>query len=289
MLHIGVVGNGFVGKATRQLESSMVQFLVYDICPEQCFPRGLTFEELSSCDLIFICVPTPMEQNGKCHLNMVESVVDKLNKIINRGHTSMVIRSTVLPGTSDHLGCYFMPEFLTEKNYLNDFIECSEWIFGLLGNAEEDDRFKLKMKQLYEYAYNENKIKYNKLNFCMNKEAEMIKYFRNCYLATKVSFCNEMEEFCRMREINYERVRELATKDVRIGESHSFVPGHDGKRGFGGTCFPKDTSALLYEMKMNQMESYVLQSVVERNKKVDRSEKDWNESKGRCVVDSNSN
>lgn len=288
MLHIGIVGNGFVGRATRQLESSMAQFMVYDICPEQCIPRGLTFEELSSCDLIFISVPTPMESNGKCHLDMVESVVEKLNNIINKNHTLMVIRSTVLPGTSDRLGCYFMPEFLTEKNYLNDFMECSDWIFGLLGDSEKDERFQLKMNQLFQYAYNENKIKYNELHFCMNKEAEMIKYFRNCYLATKVSFCNEMEEFCRMREINYEKVRELATMDTRIGESHSFVPGHDGKRGFGGTCFPKDTSALLYEMRMNQMESYVLQSIVDRNRKVDRSEEDWNESKGRCVVYSNS-
>ncbi len=284
MLHIGIVGNGFVGRATRQLESSMAQFLVYDICPENCIPRGLTFEELSSCDLIFISVPTPMESNGKCHLDMVESVVEKLNKIINKDHTSMIIRSTVLPGTSDRLGCYFMPEFLTEKNYLNDFIECSDWIFGLLGDSEKDERFQLKMRQLFQYAYNENKIKYNELHFCMNKEAEMIKYFRNCYLATKVSFCNEMEEFCRMKEINYENVRELATKDKRIGGSHSSVPGHDGKRGFGGTCFPKDTSALLYEMETCGMNSYILQSVVNRNKKVDRSEKDWNDNKGRCVV-----
>ena len=284
MLHIGIVGNGFVGRATRQLESSMTQFLVYDICPEQCFPQGLTLEELRSCDLIFISVPTPMEPDGKCYLNMVESVVEKLNNIIDKNHTSMVIRSTVLPGTSDRLGCYFMPEFLTEKNYLNDFIECSDWIFGLLGDSEKDERFKSKMGQLFEYAYNENKIKHNMLHFCINKEAEMIKYFRNCYLATKVSFCNEMEEFCRLRGINYENVRELATMDKRIGSSHSSVPGHDGKRGFGGTCFPKDTSALLYEMNLIGMKSYVLSNVVSRNMEVDRNEKDWNENKGRCVI-----
>ena len=284
MLHIGIVGNGFVGKATRQLQSSQVQLLVYDIDPKQCSSPGLTFEELASCHLIFICVPTPMDSNGKCYLDIVESVVNKLNVVINKDHTSIVIRSTVLPGTCDRLGCYFMPEFLTEKNYVNDFMECSDWIFGLVGDSKKDEYFKENISKLFQSAYEEQKIKYNNLHFCMNKEAEMSKYFRNCYLATKVSFCNEMEEFCRMKNINYENVRELATKDKRIGSSHTAVPGHDGKRGFGGTCFPKDTSALLYEMNEVGMKSYVVSSIVSRNVEVDRVERDWNENKGRCVI-----
>ena len=285
MLHIGIVGNGFVGKATRQLESSSVQFLVYDVCPDQCSPPGLTLQELSSCHIIFICVPTPMDSTGKCYLHIVESVVEQLKSVINKEHTSLVIRSTVLPGTSDRLGCYFMPEFLTEKNFINDFIECSDWIFGLLGDSKKDELFQKNISTLFECAYNEDKIKYNKLHFCMNREAEMIKYFRNCYLATKVSFCNEMDEFCRMKGINYENVRELATRDKRIGSSHTNVPGHDDKRGFGGTCFPKDTSALLYEMNQMNMKSYVLSSVVHRNMEVDRNEMDWNKNKGRCVIE----
>ena len=85
--------------------------------------------------------------------------------------------------------------------------------------------------------------------------------------------------------INYENVRELATRDKRIGSSHTNVPGHDDKRGFGGTCFPKDTSALLYEMNQMNMKSYVLSSVVHRNMEVDRNEMDWNKNKGRCVIE----
>jgi UDPglucose 6-dehydrogenase len=282
-MNIGIIGNGFVGRATRQLESSRIHLYVYDINPELCVPCGLSLEELNVCDIIFVSVPTPMEENGKCHLNIVESVVEKLSTIIDPKKNFVVIRSTVPPGTCDRLNCYFMPEFLTEKNYMNDFINCPEWVFGLPLN-ENNELFKNKITQLFQYAFEEKKINYNVVYFKTNKEAEMIKYFRNCFLATKISFCNEMEEFCRRNEINYENVRSFATSDIRIGSSHTSVPGHDEKRGFGGTCFPKDTSALLYDMNSIGMKSYVLESVVERNQKVDRNEKDWNENKGRCVV-----
>jgi UDPglucose 6-dehydrogenase len=84
--------------------------------------------------------------------------------------------------------------------------------------------------------------------------------------------------------MDYEQVRSFATLDARIGSSHSYVPGHDGRRGFGGTCFPKDTSSLLYQMEEIGMRSYVMKGVVERNNEVDRAEKDWAEDKGRAVV-----
>ena len=67
----------------------------------------------------------------------------------------------------------------------------------------------------------------------------MVKLFRNCYLSTKISFCNEIYRFCEKQNIEYENVRNIACNDERIGHSHSFVPGHDGKYGFGGTCFSK--------------------------------------------------
>mgnify|MGYP000483459287 CR=1 FL=1 len=76
-----------------------------------------------------------------------------------------------------------------------------------------------------------------------------------------------------------------ATADDRILPSHSKVPGHDGKRGFGGTCFPKDTSSLRYEMKTTGMKPYVMNAIIERNEKVDRPEKDWKNNKGRAVID----
>lgn len=282
-LCIGVIGNGFVGKATQQLNHDNITMLVYDVRPELCRPIGLTLNDLKQCHLIFVCVPTPMEASGACHIGLVESVVNDVKQVVNMDGQFVIIRSTVPPGTSDRLDCYFMPEFLTEKNYIQDFIQCENWILGLRGK-ESDELFKTRMQALFTMAKNADKIMYDKVVFRRNSEAEMIKYFRNDFLATKISFCNEVEEFCRRKGINYEAVRSGAVLDPRIGESHTFVPGHDGHRGFGGTCFPKDTQSLLHEMGKTGMVSYVLKSVVQRNLEVDRKEKDWEDNKGRAVV-----
>ena len=207
-----------------------------------------------------------------------------LKKVVDLEKTHLVIRSTVLAGTSDRLGCYFMPEFLTEKNWDYDFRNCENWIFGLLGE-EKDEDFKEKIGNIFRNAYDAENIKHNNVSFVRNAEAEMIKYFRNTYLALKVSFCNEIYDLCCSKNINYENVRALAVLDKRIGGSHSMVPGHDGRRGFGGTCFPKDTSALLKDFEDSDVASYLLKAAVERNDKLDRPEKDWSADKGRAVVE----
>ena len=179
-----------------------------------------------------------------------------------------------------------MPEFLTEKNYVNDFINNKDWIFGILEqDGEKDTQFKQKMRELFDLAHQNNCIKYTSIHFLSNKEAELVKLFRNCFLSTKVSFCNEIYEFCEKIGINYENVRKIAANDDRVLHSHTIVPGHDGRKGFGGTCFPKDTASLKYEMQKCGMKPYIMEAIIERNEKVDRPEKDWANDKGRAVVD----
>lgn len=284
---IGVIGNGFVGKATAILKNPDVELIIYDIDPNLCSPTGTHIEDLKKCELIFISVPTPMRNDGSCYLGIVESVVNELmeKNVVNEPDNFIVIRSTVLPGTSDRLKCYFMPEFLTEKNFLEDFRTCSEWIFGIKGDEEKDRIFIDKINTLFRLSKQHNCIVSDSTNFVLNKEAEMIKYFRNCFLALKVSFCNELYDYCQLKEIDYENVRVLATKDTRIGPSHTMVPGHDGKRGYGGTCFPKDTKALLNSMRNIGMKSYIFEAMSQRNDTVDRVEHDWNENIGRSVID----
>jgi len=282
-MKIGIIGNGFVGKATHQLNCHDIDILAYDINPDFCQPKNLQLVDLKTCEIIFVSVPTPMSTDGSCHLGIVKSVLSDLEKINYEGF--IVLRSTVPVGTSDMLKCYFMPEFLTEKNFIQDFINNKDWIFGLEGLDEEKDaKFKLNITQLFDLAFKHDRIKYNNLHFLTNKEAEMIKMFRNCYLATKVSFCNEIYDFCNAMNVDYENVRRIATIDDRIGESHTVVPGHDGRRGFGGTCFPKDTASLKYEMKKNGLKPYILEAIIERNETIDRPEKDWTIDKGRAVV-----
>jgi len=281
-MKIGIIGNGFVGKATFQLKCDDIDILVYDINPKLCIPSGTILNDLNVCEFIFVSVPTPMQTDGSCYLNIVKNVTLQLQEIDYKGF--IVLRSTVPVGTSDSLNCYFMPEFLTEKNYINDFIENKDWIFGLR-NIGFDNIFKEKIKVLFQLAYKNNKIKYNNIHFTPNKEAEMIKMFRNCFLATKVSFCNEIYQFCKKKNIDYEQVRLLACNDNRILHSHTQVPGHDGLYGFGGTCFPKDSGSLRYEMQKAGVEPHILNSIIYRNENIDRVEKDWEQDKGRAYVD----
>ena len=193
---IGVIGNGFVGKATTQLKCKDIELLAYDINPEACEPEGLVLEDMNKCEIIFVSVPTPMSKNGSCHLNIVKSVLNDLRSIDYKGY--IVLRSTVPAGTCDELGVYFMPEFLTEKNYINDFINNKDWVFGLM-NRETDEDFKESISKLFTIAYENGCIEHNTLYFLSNKEAEMVKMFKNCFLAAKVSFCNEIYEYCEIK------------------------------------------------------------------------------------------
>ena len=281
-MKIGIIGNGFVGKATMQLECDDVEIYAYDINPEMCKPKGTTLIGMLICDIIFISVPTPMKENGECYIDIVQSVVNDLNNLHYEGH--IVLRSTIPVGTSDKLDCYFMPEFLTEKNYLRDFIENKDWVFGLKLNEKENILFKDKICMLFSLAHKNKCIDNNVVHFLSNKEAEMIKLFKNSFLATKIAFCNEMYQFCQLHNIEYENVRKIACADERILHSHSYVPGHDGKKGFGGTCFPKDIVGLSYEMTKLNMTPHILNSVICRNETIDRSEKDWESQKGRTIV-----
>jgi len=169
-----------------------------------------------------------------------------------------------------------MPEFLTEKNWRQDTINCKEWFIGV------DDNSNNVINKFYHLF--DSSFPGVVLSIVSTDTAESIKYFRNCFLSVKVSFCNEFENFCKAKGVNYDIVRGYATNDSRIGSSHSMVPGHDGKRGYGGTCFPKDMASLEHQMKEVNVESTIIKAANDRNNRLDRSKKDWSQEKGRAVV-----
>jgi UDPglucose 6-dehydrogenase len=225
-----------------------------------------------------------MDETGQCHLDIVKSVVTDLKK--NQYSGFIIIRSTVPVGTCDKLGSFFSPEFLTEKNYKQDFIKNKHWIFGY-PNTETPERivkFQETISKMLHTAVVHKSIEYENVNFVKNKEAEMVKLIKNCFLATKVGFFNEIYEFCTLSNVNFDEARRLACEDERIGQSHSSVPGHDGKYGFGGTCFPKDMNNLHYEMKKLGMQSHIVKAAIHRNVHVDRKEQDWTMDEGRAVL-----
>ena len=114
------------------------------------------------------------------------------------------------------------------------------------------------------------------------KTAEMVKYFTNSFLATKVSFANEIKQICDTIGVKYEEVKNLSLLDKRIGDTHLTVPGPDGSMGFGGTCFPKDLNCLIYFALEKGVEPLILKSVWEKNLLI-RDDKDWLLKYGRAI------
>tara|TARA_B110000008_G_scaffold32575_1_gene28995 strand:+ start:697 stop:1515 length:819 start_codon:yes stop_codon:yes gene_type:complete len=268
---LGLIGNGFVGGAARQLACEKTEVYVYDIDADKCVPKGTTIDDVALCDIVFVAVPTPATKDGSCFLGIVESVVDELKK--SNPECSIVIRSTCPPGTAERLGCMFMPEFLTESNANEDFCANPLWILG--GESSEV------LQRVLTNAKESGCIASDELLQMPSKEAELVKYVRNCFLATKVSFFNEVCSFCEKNGLDYESVRIGATRDKRIGSGHSRVPGPDGRRGFGGICFPKDVAAWC---DFANAEYSIVRAAHERNRNVDRSDRDWEKDKGRAVV-----
>lgn len=284
MIKLGIIGNGFVGQAGCQLKCNSIEIIAYDTRPDACIPAGTTMADILLTDLVMISVPTPMSSTGECYTQIVTSVIQQLHDSNYPGF--IIVRSTVPVGTCDSMNVFFMPEFLTEKNFMQDFINNEEWIFGIYDNCNTLQRtqFISLITQLFNNAAANHCIAHNNLKFISTKEAEMVKLFRNCFLAVKTSFCNEIYQYCKATGTDYNHVRDFIVSDKRIGPSHTKVPGPDGHFGFGGTCFPKDLNSLSYQMKQAGCTPVISDAVTLRNQTIDRPEQDWNHDKGRAVV-----
>lgn len=268
-----------------------IEVYVYDIRPEACYPLGITLEDLDKeCDLLFFCLPTPLNHDGTCYTKILEDVIHKCS------NPYKIIRSTVPIGFSSKHGCYYMPEFLTEAHWENDFRTTKEWIVGIPNqssatitakNTERDntyaaqitviqrEEFKTRISKLIKRSNKNGSIDARTVVFCDTNEAEMLKHMKNCFLSAKVSLMNEFLDFCVATNTDYNTVVELAKKDIRMGTSHFKVPGPDGRRGFGGTCFPKDTHSLYCQMNAHEVSPEIFPAILTRNDTRDRPEREW--------------
>jgi UDPglucose 6-dehydrogenase len=217
-----------------------------------------------------------MNKDGSCNLEIVSGVLSQLNK---KSRAVVVNKSTVPPGTTEQFNKYYKnikiiynPEFLTERNAVEDFKNQERIILGGSRPATTV------MKQIYSTVFPKSYVVKTG-----SKHAEMIKYFTNCFLATKVSFANEMYQVCEKLNIDYDKVVEYATLDDRLGKSHWNVPGPDGDFGFGGHCLPKDLHALISLAHDLNVQPRILTAVDSKNNDV-RTDKDWKRMKGRAVI-----
>jgi UDPglucose 6-dehydrogenase len=278
MIKLGIVGNGFVGQASAMLGSAPdMECMVYDIDKDKCIPKGCTISTLAlECDVVFICVPTPMSLSKKvCDTSIVEICVNQLREVNPKAN--IVLRSTVPPGTCDRLRIAHMPEYLTEKNWYWDVKTASEWHLGVPdAAAETETETERVVAKILRSCEAHGIIRSSRLIVKKCLVTEATKYFRNAMLATKLSLCNEFESYCGLLGISWaDEVRDMVITDTRIGGSHTQVPGSDGKRGFGGTCLPKDLVGLIGAMDSVGASSVVLSAVLKRNNTIDRPEQDW--------------
>jgi len=261
MKTVGIIGNGFVGNAIYQNFKDRISTKVFDVFPEKTLN---SYDEVLSCDVIFVCLPTPMMEDGTCDTSYIFNF---FNEVPNNISGLFVIKSTVPIGTTDQLCSLRLdlkilhnPEFLTAENAKNDFLHCNRNVIG--GDCSYAKHFG---EFLYDIFPEWNDTP---LYIVQSKESETIKYFSNSFLALKIAYFNNLYETCNSFNINYDKVKDAIVKDDRIGTHHTKVPGPDGKLGFGGYCFPKDINALIHTLNENNINSELLQATWDYNKKI---------------------
>lgn len=264
-IKIGIIGHGFVGKAVEY------GFTHRDVEKHIIDPKyDTTIDNLpSDCDVAFVCVPTPMHDNGA----ILKSVVSELHNRFAYGRCLIVIKSTITPeviGNFAYSGVVYNPEFLAEKSAMHDFVNPQFHVFG--GDANDT--------QYLEAVYNT----YSLCNPChtfhvSHIDASFIKYGINTFLATKVTFFNQLFDVVNdVERANFASIIAAIGSDERIGSSHTKVPGFDGKQGFGGACFPKDCAALFnYDNRLTLLgESIRINNDYRSRYELDEREKEQN-------------
>lgn len=276
-LKIAIIGHGFVGKAVDCGFDNNVQKFIID--PN--YQNEVKDLKEFGPDVAFICVPTPMDEDGSQNSKVIQQVIKELKQHVPQ--TLACIKSTVLPNVVINLQkindkVIYNPEFLREKHANEDFINAEMQIFGGDRNTAE------KISKIFK---ENSKCKTQNHKFMDIASASLVKYSINTFLATKVTFFNEIFQIKQNLNISdsWETIISAISNDKRIGSSHMDVPGHDGRFGFGGACFPKDSLALLRHANDMHQELSVLKAAIVKNNKIrsdykdlDRREKEQNVS-----------
>ncbi len=300
-MKLTMVGTGYVGLVTGvclantgndvmclDVDEKKIEKLRQNICP--IYEPGLTelmiknveagrlkytldkHEAYTDADMVFICVGTPSDENGHTDLKYVDSAADDIADVLiklgpNQKRKVVVVKSTVPVGTTLYIRDRIRakvgpdipfavadnPEFLKEGAAVNDFLKPDRVVVGV-----EDEETAERFRDLYDpFVRNGHPI------FIMDvSSSEMVKYASNNFLATKISFINEMANLCEAYGADITKVREGMCSDSRIG--HSFLyPG----LGYGGSCFPKDTLACMMMGDKAGVPTPVSRAVHETNQK----------------------
>lgn len=246
---VGIIGLGAVGKGVHSLFPDAA---VYDE------PLGVgTREAINACDVAFVAVPTPQGEDGSCDTSIIEDVVSWCEAGI------IVLRSTVSVGSTDRLRqesgkrIIFQPEYGPGETPDHPFKDVRDIRWIILGGPRKDT---VPVADLYKQAFNSNIA----LHQTDARTAELTKYMENCFLALKVTFCNEFYGMAEALGVDYNEMRELWLLDPRMNRSHTWVLPDD--RGYGGKCLPKDISAMVRTAEQAGYDASLLRATIETNK-----------------------
>ena len=259
-MKIGIVGYGFVGKAVDFGFNKNVEKIIVD----PILNTSIGDLRPHNPEFIFICVPTPMSSDGNQDSSIIENVLDEISKDFDE--SVVIVKSTVLPSiierlSKSHNHFVYNPEFLREKTANEDFINSHSLILG----GEIDD-----LKRVAKLYNDHSNCKINEVHETDVVSASLVKYSINTFLASKVIFFNQLFDIYQalVSDIKWTEFIDMIKSDARIGNSHMDVPGHDGRLGFGGACFPKDTAALLSLSKDIDKEFSLLKEVISVNNNI---------------------
>jgi UDPglucose 6-dehydrogenase len=261
---IGIIGCGFVGSAILNGFKYYTEVKVYDK-----FKENLdSLEDVVSQNVLFVCVPTPEGEDGSCDTGIVREVLLEVNSaqsvLSDTPCKPVIIKSTIPPGfcatlqaECPSLEIIHSPEFLTERIAGLDFATQTRVILG------RDRGVSQPVLDLFRSVFPGIQVM-----MCPWDVAALVKYGLNTFFAAKISFFNELKQICDALGVDFSDVAYLMKNDGRISRHHMDVPGHDGKLGFGGACFPKDISALISVAKAEGVDPKVLEAAATKNAEV---------------------
>lgn len=268
---IGVIGCGFVGHAVAKGFAQYAEIKIFDIDNKKATHN---FSETANCDFVFICLPTPMvsAEGGQANLSIIEDCFECIASMDDRNREAIyIIKSTTPIGTTMRLieeypalNIVHCPEFLTARTADIDFVCPSRNIVGC-----ENIKNGIKVRDLME-----DRFPGIPCFIVSSQESETIKYVANCFFATKIMFFNEIKLLVEEKDMDWDNILEGVLSDGRIALSHYEVPGHDGDKGWGRSCFPKDINSLISVMEDNGIDPLVMKAVWEQNKRI-RNNWDW--------------
>lgn len=257
-MKISIIGSGFVGTALgKGLIKLGNKVIFYDVVDKNLsnFTNDINYA-IQNTDISFICVPTPAREDGRVDLSYIKEASKRIGIALadKQGYHVVVVKSTVLPGTTEVVVASLLERY-SRKKAGEDFGICMnpEFLTEISGSWDKNNIYKRDLFSEYRIVIGEYDKKsgdvlkklYKPLGIPIfrvtPRVAELVKYASNCMLATKISFWNEMFRICKLVGFSSQQVSDIVSMDPRIGKYGS-VHG----KAFGGACLPKDLKAFAW-------------------------------------------